>query len=711
MSGANASGGQPGGKTGRRLRIGVDVGGTFTDLAMVDETTGRILFHKVPSTPADPSQAIEAGILGILALAKGDPKEVAFVGHGTTVATNMVIERRGARTGMLTTKGFRDVLEIARQTRPHLYDYSVRRPEPLVPRRRRIEIAERMSAEGGVLRPIDAAEVEAAARGLAEAGVEAIAIGFLHAWRDPAHEQAARRVVERVAPGIYLSLSSEVLPEFREFDRFSTTVLNAYVGPRMAGYLERLLGRVRGAGIAAEPYTIHSNGGLMSVATARLCPVRTCLSGPAAGVNGAAVVATAAGFPDVVTFDVGGTSTDVSVIVDGQATSTGAREVAGHPVKVPAIGIDVIGAGGGSVAWMDDGGALKMGPRSVGADPGPVAYGRGGTEATLTDANIVLGRLDQSALLRGKMPVDAAAARRAIEERVAKPLGLPLAVAALGMVRVAVANMGRAIRGVTTERGFSPERFALFAYGGAGPLHATEVAAECGIPVVVVPREPGTMCARGILLADVALDFVRSDIAPLDAAVWARAGGHFADMAREAEAWLDSERIPAERRVHRVAVELRYEGQNHEVRVPLDKAATPLEQVLAGFAAEHERAYGYAIPGRAVELVNCRLTAIGRVPRAEPEPPPATGTVEAARIGTRTVYYDARRGWRETPIYDRDALPVGARLAGPAIIEEMSATTVVFPGQSAALDADGNIILRFEERTDRREAGRAHAHA
>jgi N-methylhydantoinase A len=688
----------------RRLRIGVDVGGTFTDIAMVDEATGRIAFHKVPSTPADPSQAIETGVREILARNAAAASEVLFLGHGTTVATNMVIERRGARTGMVTTKGFRDVIEIARQIRPHLYNYDIQRPAPLVPRRRRIEIAERIAAEGGVLLPLDLEAVTRAAEELRDAGVTSVAICFIHAWRDPAHERAAKQALRRVLPDAYLSVSSEVLPEFREFDRFSTTVLNAFVGPRMATYLDRLLARVRDTGITAEPYTVHSNGGLMSVATAAATPVRTCLSGPAAGVIGAAVVAGQAGFPDIVTFDAGGTSTDVSVVAGGQSTSTSARDVAGYPVKVPSIGIDVIGAGGGSIAFIDDGGALKVGPRSAGADPGPAAYGRGGTEPSLSDANIVLGRLDQHALLRGTMPIDAAAARRAVQEKVATPLGLTLEEAALGIIRIAVANMGRAIRGVTTERGYAPEHFCLFAFGGAGPLHATEVARECSIPVVLIPREPGTMCARGILLADIALDFVRSEIAPLDALAWARAQALFDGMAAEAEAWLAREGVPEARRATIRALELRYEGQNFEVRVPLGTTLPSLPEVLASFAVEHARTNGYDIPGRGVELVNCRLTAIGHVPRGMPEPPPGGGSTDAARIGSRRVFFDPRSGWCDTPVYAREGLPVGAVLAGPAVIEEMSATSLVFPGQSATLDADGNIILRQDADSNLRQA-------
>jgi N-methylhydantoinase A len=694
---------QPG---ARPLRIGVDVGGTFTDLAMVDEATGRIGFHKVPSTPSDPSGAIEAGVRGILERHGRQAAEVAFVGHGTTVATNMVIERRGARTGMVTTRGFRDVLEIARQTRPHLFDYDVQRPAPLVPRRYRLEIDERIAAEGTVLRPLDEAEMTRLAEALRAEGVTSVAICLLHAWRNGRHERAAKEILRQVMPEAYLSVSSEVLPEFREYDRFSTTVLNAFVGPRMATYLDRLRARVRDVGILSEPYTVHSNGGLMSVATAAAAPVRTCLSGPAAGVIGAAVVASQAGFPDIVTFDAGGTSTDVSVVAGGEATSSPSRDVAGHPVKVPSIGIDVIGAGGGSIAHIDAGGALKVGPRSAGADPGPAAYGRGGTEPTLTDANIVLGRLDQAALLRGAMPVDAEAARRAVRDRIATPLGLTLEQAALGIIRIAVANMGRAIRGVTTERGYAPERFALFAFGGAGPLHATEVAAECSIPVVIIPREPGTMCARGILLADIALDFVRSEIRPLDDAAWARAAELFDEMAAEGNAWLEGEGVPPARRATTRAVELRYEGQNFEVRVPLGATWPTLAEVEQAFAVEHARTNGYDIPGRGVELVNCRLAAVGHVPRGAPEPPPDGGDLETARIGGRRVYYNPAHGWLDTPVYARENLPVGARVPGPAVIEEMSSTSIVFPGQWATLDAEGNVIIRHESDTARQPAAR-----
>src|SRR5262245_59318114 len=391
-------------------RIGIDVGCTFTDFTLLDETSGSVGFHKVPSTPQDPSEAIERGIAELLAAHGIAPEKVGHVGHGTTVATNLVIERKGATTGLITTKGFRDVLEIGRQVRPHLYDYRVTKPPPLARREHRIEIGERIAASGEVLAPLEEREVERAAQALKAEDVRAVAICFLQSYRNPEHERRARAVVERVMPDAYISTSSEVLPEFREFERLSTTVLNAAVGPRMERYLERFLGRVKALGIAADPYTIHSNGGLMSARAVRAFPVRTCLSGPAAGVVGAAAIGLAAGYENLVTFDVGGTSTDVSLVWRGKPLFSSNRAIADYPVKTPMVDIHVIGAGGGSIAWMDDAGALKVGPKSAGADPGPAVYARGGTEPTITDAQICLHRLNPVALLDGRLAVDERAA-------------------------------------------------------------------------------------------------------------------------------------------------------------------------------------------------------------------------------------------------------------------------------------------------------------
>lgn len=677
-------------------RIGVDVGGTFTDFTLHNSADGSIRFLKVPSTPGDPSEAIEKGFVEMLARFGISAANVGYLGHGTTVATNIVIERRGARTGLLTTKGFRDVLELGRQARPSIYDYRIQKPPVLVPRDRRVEVSERVGPDGAVLRGMDEATLEAGIDQLAKAGVESVAICFLHSYLRPEHEARAKAAVERRMPGVYVSVSSEVLPEFREFERMSTTVVNAFVGPRMGAYLDRFRERVRAIGIPAEPYTIHSNGGLMSVATVRNCPVRTCVSGPAAGVVGAAEIGRLAGFPNLITFDVGGTSTDVSLIHRSAPLYTSSRLVAGYPVKTPMIDIHVIGAGGGSIARIDDAGALKVGPQSAGADPGPVAYGRGGTEPTITDANLVLGRLDATTLLGGRMTIDLDAARRAIHDGVAKPLGLSLEAAALGIIQIANANMSRAIRSVSVEKGYDVSEFALAAFGGAGPLHAADVAVECGIPRILLPREPGTLCARGMLLTDLSADFVRSNFADATPESWRRILYLFEDMISEGSVWLDGEDVAPKDRVFKRVLDARYRGQNFEVKVDCDSLdADDLARVAARFHEAHTLEYGYAIPTREIEFVSARVQAIGKVERAPQSLFSGGPSLEGAVIGHRKIFVDSKARWCESKVLARERLPLGQRFFGPVIINEMSATTLVFPGQAATVDQFGNIIVEI----------------
>jgi N-methylhydantoinase A len=653
-----------------------------------------VLYHKVASTPANPAEAIRLGLQQIIERYGIDPAAIQFLGHGTTVATNMVLERKGAKTGLITTRGFRDVLEIGRQTRPNLYDYTERNPRPLAARQDRHEVRERVHADGTVTIPLDECELVAAATALRQAGVESVAVCFLHSYRRPEHECAARDFVMRELPGCYVSASSDVVPEFREYERMSTTVINAYVGPRVATYCARLANDVRQLGIRSEPLTFHSGGGLVSLDTVQQLPVRTCLSGPAAGAVGAARIAEQAGMRDIVTFDVGGTSTDISLITDAAPRLTAGRQVGGFPVKTPMLDIHVIGAGGGSIAWIDDAGALKVGPHSAGAHPGPVCYGLGGTEPTVTDANLCLGRLPQEALLGGAMPLDAEAAREAIEDRIARPLGLRLEAAAHGILRVAVANMSRAIRSVSTMHGHDLARFTLMAFGGAGPLHAGDVARECDFKRILLPVEPGTLCARGILVADICLDFVRTVMAPADSRGWATVCRHLADMRRDGEDWLIREGVEASRRLYRFAVDARYEGQNHEVRVAIDDAtANGLMAFQDAFERTHAREYGHSIEGHRIEIVNCRLQAVGLVPSAPMAHVFAQGRVEDAIEDHRPIYFGPDHGWIEAPIYRRDRLPADARVAGPAIIQEMSATAVLLPGQLAAADPFGNIIV------------------
>jgi N-methylhydantoinase A len=675
-------------------RIGVDVGGTFTDFVMVSTDGGVTAFHKVPSTPDDPSRAIASGIAEILELNRVDPEAVSYVGHGTTVATNMVIEGRGVPTGLLTTKGFRDVLEIGRQTRPSLFDWSVRKPEPLVERYRRVEVDERLDKAGTLLVAPDLDEVADLVRGLRDSGVEAIAVGFLHSYRNPEHEQAVRDVIARVAPELYVSISSEVIAEFREFERISTTVLNAYVGPRTQKYLHRLREKIAACGIRVEPLTFHSNGGLLPVQTVEELPVLTCLSGPAAGVIGSARIGAEIGETEIITFDVGGTSTDVSLITGGRAQFTSSRLVAGHPVRMPMVDIHVIGAGGGSIARLDDAGALKVGPTSAGAVPGPISYLRGGTEVTLTDANIVLGRLNPVALLEGRMKVDRGLAEAAIREQIAEPLGIPVEAAAHGVIRIATANMSRAIRSVSVEHGHDLGIFTLYAFGGAGALHAADVAEECGLNKIVVPVEPGTLCARGVLMSDLSRDYVRTTLTTVAPSTWRQIVSLGAELACTAQQWLDAETPPDSPKELLFTVDARYRGQSHYIAVHLpeleDAVLDTFKQV---FHRAHAEQFGYSLDGRDIEIVNVRLKAVSHVPKGGSFSPAKGNALETAQIDTRPVYFGADHGWIESPIYRRTLLPAAAPIAGPAIIEEMSGTTVILPGQTAEVDGFGNIHI------------------
>ena len=681
-----------------RYRIGVDVGGTFTDFTLLDQITGDIRFFKISSTPDDPSQAIEEGLRVALSEYRMEPAEVAYLGHGTTVATNIVIERRGARTGLLTTKGFRDVLELGRQARPSIYDYRVEKPPPLVPRDLRLEVSERVGPDGEILRELDEDDLRSAVAGLADASIESIAICFLHSYRQPQHEQRALAVVRELLPHAYVTVSSDLLPEFREFERMSTTVVNAFIGPKMGHYLERFRARVREVGIPVAPYTIHSNGGLMSIDSVKDSPVRTCVSGPAAGVVGAAEIGRVAGFANLITFDVGGTSTDVSLVADGTPLFTSARLVAGYPVKTPMLDIHVIGAGGGSVASIDDAGALKVGPRSAGASPGPVAYGKGGNEPTITDANICLGRLDPAMMLGGRMQCDLEAARRAITDLIAKPLRLSLEQAAHGILQIANANMSRAIRSVSIEKGYEIGEFALCAFGGAGPLHAADVAVECGIRRVLIPREPGTLCARGMLLTDLTSDYVRSHFAEAGDQSWREILALFEAMEKEAQAWLDIEAVPGAARRFRRIVDARYRGQNFEVKVECDGLGPEsLASLVARFHQAHTREYGYAIEHRAIEFVSARVQAVGTVEKAPQAHVEGGVSLSSAASGSRPIYIDRHAGWVEATVYERQKLPVGTAFHGPAIVNEMSSTTVILPRQSANVDPWGNLIVRVTE--------------
>jgi N-methylhydantoinase A len=683
-------------------RLGVDVGGTFTDLVLYDEASRALHVEKVPTVSADPSRGIVDGMARLLAAAGVTAAAVDHVAHGTTVATNTLLQRNGARTALVTTSGFRDLLEIARQRRPSLYDLDAAKPVPLVPRHRRHELAERVMADGSVRRPLDPDAVdrlleEIVAGAPASEPVEAIAICFLYAFLVPDHERLVLERVRRRFPSLAVAASHEVHPEFREYERLSTTVASAYLAPRMSAYVQAFRERVKALGIPAVPYINQSNGGTMSIEEAARVPVRTALSGPSAGVCGAAWVAARAGFHAIATFDMGGTSTDVSFVRDGAPALAFEREIGGITLRVPTLDIHTVGAGGGSIAWRDSGGALKVGPRSAGADPGPACYGRGGEDPTVTDANVLLGRLPPEGLLGGALPLDRARAEAAVG-RLGAALGLSVLETARGIVRVVNANMANAVRVVTVQRGIDPAGLVLVPFGGAGPLHAGELARELGIRTLAVPPGPGLLCALGLLVEDLRTDAVRTFLATLEPGAIPALAARFDTMEREAGAWLDRERVPPTRRQLERWLDLRYAGQNFELPVAVPDEVWrkgDLATLRRRFLATHEQVYGFAADGEPIQVVNARLVARGildppdlaRVPRGPAVP-------DGGSIGRRPVYVDERLGFAQCPVYWRDRLRAGQRITGPAVIEQFDATTFLGADEEAVVDDIGFLVVR-----------------
>jgi N-methylhydantoinase A len=683
-----------------RWRVGVDSGGTFTDVCLFDQESGRVEVWKVSSTPDDPSRGIAQGVEeGMRRVAPDSPAPasgVSYFGHGTTVATNALIQHRGVRTGLVTTDGFRDLLEIGRQKRPDLYDMQADKPPTLVPRDLRFEVPERVRHDGRIDLALDEARMRAAARALKEAGVKAIAVSFLYGFIRPEHEARAVAILREEMPDAFISAGHEIAPEFREFERLSTVVLNAYLGPVMRNYIERLTPRLRDLGMAATPHLTQSNGGVIGFEAAAGMPVRAVLSGPSTGVVGAQAVGMLAGFPDLITFDMGGTSTDVALLNGGQCKLASEAIVHGYPIKAPMLDIHTVGAGGGSIASIDAGGLLKVGPRSCGADPGPVCYDRGNTEPATTDANVVLQTLNPEYLLGGRMRVRQDLAKAAIG-RLAERLGLGLMETAQGIISVVTANMARAIRVISVQRGYDPRDYTLMAFGGAGPLHAARLALELDMKRVLVPPYPGILCAMGLLLTDLRADFAATRLLPATAESVADVATSFDTLTARAEAWFAQEHIaPADRHLTRTA-DMRYAGQNYELPVPLPDGpvtAATIAALAQGFAEAHRQRYGFVAEEEPVQLVTLRLEATGRVRKAELRSYPEAGPDAAgAIIGTREVWFPESGAFMPTPIYSREKLHPGNRFTGPAIVEQMDTTTVVLPGMSARVDAYLNLIL------------------
>jgi len=683
--------------------VGVDVGGTFTDLVLSDPQRGLTLTHKVPTTPVDPSEGVMAGILELCQRHDIPPGEIAHVFHGTTIATNAVLEHRGAATGMITTRGYRDIIHVARHQRPQHYSIMQESPwqnRPLVRRRHRKVVTERIAPpHGEVVEPLAEDEVAEAARALRAEGVEGIAVCFLFSYLDPRHEERARAIILKEFPEAFVTTSASVSPQFREFERFTTAAMNAFIGPKVRTYVGRLERSLRASGLRAELHVMASNGGVATPAMVSERPVLTLLSGPAAGVLGGAWAGALSLRRRCITFDVGGTSADIGLVVDGRYSEATARDtwIAGYPLIVPMIDIHTIGAGGGSVAWIDHGGAFRVGPRSAGADPGPAAYGRGGVEPTVTDANLVLGRLDPDNFLGGGMTLDVTSAQRAIAD-LARRLGLTEREAAEGVLAVLNNNMASAIRSRTVQKGIDPRTFSLVAFGGAGPLHGADVAAILGMREVVVPPHPGITSAVGLLTTDLKYDAVRTEFQVSDHLDRARLNRDLAEMERTLAAQFATDGVDASAVSFVRGADVRYVGQGYELRVPvpageIDGAA--LDAIFAAFHAQHEAEYGHAFPKSAIEIVNVRVTGVGRMPKIGRPSVPHGGSFRESLIrrGPCAFRVGGKLETPETAFYRRDRLPLEQPFSGPAIVLQMDSTTVVPPGWRAVADSNGNLIL------------------
>ncbi len=668
-----------------KLIVGVDVGGTYTDLFLFDEATGQARVGKVPSTRGREADGFAAGIAGLAPL-----PAISAIVHGTTVGTNALLERKGARAGLITTAGFRDTLEMRRRDRRQTWGLTGNFIPP-IDRDMRLEVSERTLADGTILHAIDPDEVRAAAQTLRANGAEAVCIIFLHSYANPANERAALAAVRAIWPNPHVAISSDILPEIREFERTSTAALNAVLQPVVGGYLATLDARIRAEGFGGEFLIVQSNGGVMSVETAARLPVRTALSGPAAGVIAAAHIATSAGFPDVITGDIGGTSFDVSLIAGGTPALAAQTTLDfGLVVRTPMIEILSIGAGGGSIAWVDKAGILQIGPESAGSIPGPACYAAGGTRPTVTDANVVLGRINAAKPIGGGLArLDVAAAEAAILRDVGTPLGLDATAAAEAILRVANARMAGALRLVSIERGHDPKNFSLMPFGGGGALHAAALIREVGLARALIPRYPGVTSALGCVIADMRHDRVRTLNRPLTGL--RDLDAEMATAEADLTPLLDRAGVAFTARRVEHALDMNYVGQTHTVSVPIPAETTP-EALLAAFEAVYAGAYGRLMPGVPVRVLNLKTAVIGERPKIDlfSLAPAPDATMAAATRPPRRAWFGA---WIETPVFDRLALPVGAVIPGPAILEQPDTTVVIEPGTTGTTDKFGNIIL------------------
>jgi N-methylhydantoinase A len=679
-----------------QLRLAADIGGTFTDVAVFDETTGKLNFGKALSTPKHLVEGINNGV----AKAGADYKSVGLLLHGSTVGINTILERRGAKTALIITKGFRDIYEIGRINRPDSYNLFFQKHEPLVERALRFEVNERILADGEVETPLDDREIEALGDHLAGLGMEAIAILFLHCYRKPDHEQRAKAILQKRHPNIFVSASHELSQEYREFERCSTVVANAYIGPIVDRYVGGIDEHIRKSGFKGSFLIVQSTGGLYDAAQARQYCIRMLESGPAAGVIGTRTLCQTLGLKNAIAFDMGGTTAKAGVIHDGEPLTTGSALLGGYekalPIQIAMMDIFEVGTGGGSLAKVEDG-MLRVGPQSAGAAPGPACYGLGGAEPTVTDANLALGRLGADRFLGGEMKLDTAAAKKALTKHIGEPLGMDATAAADGILRIAVTAMSYAVKGVTTERGLDVGDYVLVAYGGAGPLHAVEVARELGMRRVIVPMAPGVFSAYGMLFSDLRYDFVRTWFTRLDDASFDEIEAVYQELEDDGRRSIGATSVRPEQIAIKRAVDMRYVGQEHAVTVDLPMEVFEKKDRKAikdHFDAQHEQRYGTNAPAERAEIVSLR-TAVTGVMRKPPQEKIAAGGPEPAKAaftGKRPVYYEGE-GFVDTPTYARAALVAGNKIAGPALIEEHASTTVLAPGDQATVNAYGHIEI------------------
>jgi N-methylhydantoinase A len=687
------------------FRIGIDVGGTFTDGILIDERTGDFTIAKVPSTPEDPSRGFLHAVERLLEEhPEAEWPDLDYIIHATTVVTNAVLEDKTAPAAFLVTEGFRDLLEIGRQTRSSLYDLQFVKARPMVQRRHVFEIPERLNAAGDVVRPLDEDRVRDIGSRLREAGIETVAVCLIHSYRNSGHERRVAELLREQDPGLLISLSCDIAPEFREYPRASTTVINAVVRPPVTRYLSRIQRQVHEAGAGAGLLMMQSNGGVTDFDTAAERPVSMVESGPAAGVIAARNVARLIGREDAFSFDMGGTTAKVGLIRDGEPRIVKDYEVgsvarasgrggAGYPIRTPVIDLVEIGAGGGSIAWIDEGGSLRVGPRSAGADPGPACYGQGGEQPTVTDANVVLGYLDPGFFLGGEIELDVHAARKAIQRACATPLGLSTVEAAHGIVELANAAMANAFRLISVQRGYDPRDFLLVAFGGAGPLHANRLAQTMDVRQLAVPRSPGVYTSVGLVGTDLRRDEQVALLRPTEEIDWAVVTETFENLEKRGREALGNQGVAVAELRHRRQIDMRYVGQGYELTVDAGVGADGLAAVEAAFHAEHERAFGFAAAGEPTEVVNIRVATIGSIDRPTMSEAPAFNDPSLALKGTREAYFAELGGYVASAVYDRGRLGVGAVVEGPALLEEFDSTTVVCPGYRARVVEHGIVLV------------------